>query len=354
MGGSRDKDPQRAASSFTTSKQLYAISQSGSDVEFDSALATLPLGADGGRATYWVHQDNIIALRVLLLEYANNRPAKARPSVSDATPRSSISSLHKQALGERSSTSGTAGEGVCLAIFDDIDEFSRKQSAVTVGDIEIATGTVSEKATLSVRWSGQTDAMVALIQESNHQAAGFTSNRKLAIKTAPLKRKNLRTLFDIDQPIPKSPLDGGANWGAEFENINNAENLPEVRNFIASHSRVGPLVQIQSRRNRFLGLNNRMESGLWVTLDTNVIVRRIDLESIGTSTATTPVESANKSNLDALAFPHGILEIRWEGGHSTEIVQGLDHSHLVSYSQILRIRTVLIPDIGRASKGVLH
>jgi hypothetical protein len=308
------------------SERLFSVSQNGPDVEFDSVLATVPLGVDAGRATYWVHQDNLIALRILLLEHTNNRSARTRPPVSAAASRSSISSLHKQVLSESSTSPSAAGDEVNLAIFDDLDEFSRKQSSATVGDIENATGTVSEKATVSARWSNQTEAAVTLVQGRDSVSTAITASppSKRVIKTAPLKRKNLRALFDIGQPVPKASLDASVD-------SDTTDHLADMRDFIASNSRIAPLVQIRSKRNRFVGLHNQANSGLWATLDTDVVMSRIDLDAIGTSNATTPVESSNKNSFDVSAFPHGILEVRWEGGYSTDLVQSLDQSHLVSY-----------------------
>lgn len=326
------------AGDTSVSGQLFTASQNASDVDFDSALATLPLGTKAGRATYWVHQDNLIGLRVLLLEYTNTRTSEFHPSKSATAYRSSISSLQKAALSDNPGASGTIGDEVNWAIFDDVDRFSREQSAVTVGDVENAAGTVSGKATLVVRWSGQTDPVIELMQGklSVVGASSPENHLKEVVKTARLRRKRLHALFDPEQLAPKSPLGEEAKSRAGAKNAESSEPLADMRAFITSHSEVKPLVQLQCKRTRFVGLNNRANFGLWVTLDTKVLIRRIDLGGIDTNNAMTRSESSNDTTAEVSSFPHAVLQLRWEGDYSTDLIKVLDHSHLVNFSLIMK------------------
>ena len=75
----------------------------------------------------------------------------------------------------------------------------------------------------------------------------------------------------------------------------------------------------QGRRARFLG--NNYSLGIWATLDGDILMKQATTEDFDHRIA---------EDMEYEAFPHAVLEIRWEGQSVPDLVQLLNASHLVS------------------------
>lgn len=318
------------AQSNDSAAKLHRVSENGSDVGFDSVLATLPLGLTAGKATYWIHADNLIEVRVLLLQYMKDLSAKSRSSISRDSSSSSLSSQQvglTRGDGSPTSTSDTMN----LAAFDDLTSFVRQSSGAAVSDMENSPGAVSEQAAVSARWTSDSDALVVVLENSTEKPKSkFSSPIKKRVRTtARLKRKNLPSLFQPDQPGPKPSSKGSRNGESGTE-----QSLQSVKDLVAGNSNIKPLVHIQSKRTRLAGLNNSSESGMWAALDLDILMQRIDPDRIGTNDIVFPQRRYSGDVLTAApsSFPHAVLEIRWETARLPRVIRVLDQSHLVSAS----------------------
>lgn len=318
--------------SITSAAQLHAISESGSDVDFDTALAVLPLGRAAGKAAYWVHPDNLVELHVLLLQYMSIR--KTGSSSKPASDTSSSKSSRKGSTNGRGhGIIGTSEDEAFLIICDDLRSFTERRSSVTVNESENAPGATSEAAAASIRYTSKSEAVVVVGTSSDAISRKRAHGTRQSVQRVKLKRKHLPLLF-----VPGKPSSDGSGKPASGSDIDDVEdNSPDpthgferVCKWLSHHADVKPLVSLQSRRARFVGLRNNETIGVWATLDHNISMKMATLDQMKNLDTSGDLLDALKE--DAGEFPHAILELRWEGDASASLARALDESHLVCYS----------------------
>ncbi|KAL8942948.1 MAG: hypothetical protein Q9216_001363 [Gyalolechia sp. 2 TL-2023] len=334
-GGHRLPGQQRIQSSHankelqqSTATKIQIACQESSDMDFDSDLAILPLGRLGGKASYWIHPDNLVELHVLLLQYTRLR----RTTNPDAVDSAANDSRHQS---RRTSTSGNGNclvdggdEDVGLVICDDLQKFARRQSSAPISDSEESAGGVLEKAAAAVRYTSNGEALVAVNMPSsdtkNPRASG-------SFRTLRIKAKIVRHLFDSEQSssardrlFKEQDSEGGTN-------------LISVQNWFRDHQEVQPLVELQCKRTRFVGLKNDESSGTWATLDRDIMLKQTPRKFFKTKEGDLSFDDSEACGF--VSFPFAVLEIRYEGNSGTELLAALDETHLTERIRGFSIET---------------
>ena len=322
------KDSNVNETELTSAAQLYAINKTGSDVDVDTALATIPLGRTAGKAAYWVHPDNIVQLYVLLLQHTRLRrrnadaPSPTSPASVSSSRRGSVRGSIDGRIADMEDEAGTI---VC----DDLNSFARRRNNATVSEIETLPGNVVEGAATSIRYSSTGEAIVAVGTPSN--TSEISSFRTItSMKKAKLKRKALSQLFDQDSPTAsKTRANSGLKESRSFD-----QDFFTVRQWLHEHHDIRPLVHLRCRRSRFVGLGNNKAHGTWAVLDQDVSMKRSSFDDL--NEFTTSHTTTNEATPDL--FPFAVLEVRWEGESRPDLVQALDGCHLVSATLISKTR----------------
>ena len=303
---------QHAIEDPSSAAVLQAVWEDGSTLEIDTVLATVPFGPNSAKAAYWIHPDNIVQIHVLLLQYTRLQksndmmPSPERP----ASPRGSIGS-------HSAKCSSRTDEELGVIICDDLERFAQKQSSETVSDSEHRAGLASEKAAVSIRWTPNGDAVVVVSAATKDNGSSVDSGRELSTRKARVKRKAVQRLFST----PSGDHDAIADKSNDFERISQ---------WLVGHKEVQPLVQLQLRRTRFVGLKNSTTSGLWATLDKDISSRRCSAELLAGDQGFEMINDRGERDFER--FPHAVLEIRTEGLADTGVIAALDASYLVRLS----------------------
>ena len=284
-------------------EKLYKAYESGSDVDVDAALFTVPQGRQGGRVAYWIHQDNLVQARVLLQTFARVRGTSRQGSVSSplqTSPEDSpTTELHRTSTGGSSDDGSRAG----FAVFDNAKTFGKRRIKVTDG----RTGGVYEhgpRAAASIHYSENDKSFVVALSPSL---------QPLKVKRKDLRRLSLETsssLVALDVgPLPSRDSQAGT------------EEVGIVQQWFQERPNVEPLVQVDYERTRFIGLSNTKSKGVWASLDTDI--------RWGNFSASDLADTGLKQ-LQENSFPHAVLEVRWEGQASSHLVQALDQGHIAA------------------------
>lgn len=299
--------------------QLNEALSSANDVNFDTAFSETPLGDLGSRAVYWVDQEQLIELQVLLMQHLRlylTKPvlvdSASSLSASPVTTRRSSLSTRQDGTGERESDSG-------IIYMDDLEDYAQRHVQATVGDSEDALGETQTRPAAAARWTSTMDDATLAFRR-------YPGLGKLGV--ARVRRKHLGALLDADRdfkPWQRSgsttPLDGNF---ASFAQDNTSPD--QARSLLQKRRNLQPLVAVFSRRTRFLGLGNSASIGQWATLDAGVCISKVTKEDLGGKDW-----SANLSR-DATNFPFAVLKIRQEGKFAKNLCDVLDKSHLVGFS----------------------
>ena len=304
--------------------ELYTSFTTGSDVDVDTALATIPLGKTAGRAAYWIHPENLIQLHVVLLQYSRLRRRNAEVS-SPTSPVSPSSSRRGSVRGSFEGRLLGTEEEVGTIVCDDPNSFAKRRNNATISEIETLQGTVACAAAASFRYSSSGEAIVSVESLTNTpNTSDVPSNPTM--KTAKMKRKVLAQLFDReDVTASRSQSLSGLKESKSFD-----QDFFTVRQWLHDHLDIQPLVHIRSKRTRFVGLGNNEVHGTWAVLDKDILTNKSSLDDLDNLT-NSPVSDTGITEL----FPHAVLEVRWEGESQPELVKALDESHLVSSSLVL-------------------
>ena len=302
---------QESSGDMNSVSELHSAWEDGSNIDIDTALAVLPLGRGATRAVYWVHPDNIVQVHVLLLQYtrlhrSNSIISPESPSSSKSSPRASFSNPSARPA---SRTDDEAGVIVC----DDLQRFSKIRSSEIISITEDCPGTVAEKAAASIRFSPSGEAVVVVDTDSGRLGHPANWDEKRLPKIARFKRKNVRQLFEASS-IDRFAKDDGNDSKRVFE-------------WLTEHREVQPLVQLLSRRTRFVGLRNSKDGGIWATLDKDISMKVCSSESLASGKGLTTISEGG--SVDSETFPHAILEVRVEGDADSKLVEALNSSHLV-------------------------
>ena len=300
---------QHAIKDLSSATVLQAAWEDGSNLEIDTALATIPFGHRSTKAIYWIHPDNIIQIHVLLLQYTRlQRSNETMPSPEHpSSPRGSIGSRSTKC-------SPRTDEELGVIICDDLESLAQRQSSETIGDSENRAGSTSEKAAASVRYSQNGDAIVVVGTATEDEGKSAKSDWEFHNRKARIKRKAIHRLFSTSS-------------GDRSAIADKSENLEEISQWLAQHKEISPLVHLQLRRTRFVGLKNSTTNGLWATLDKHISLRRCSAELLARDITFEATDKAG--NKDSEFFPHAVLEIRTEGSADTDVIAALDTSYLV-------------------------
>lgn len=322
---------------ITSATQIHTISETGSDVDLDTALAVLPLGRAAGKAAYWVHLDNLVELHVLLLQYMSLRRT-GNPPRSASNRLSSKSSLNGLMNGSGNKSFGTSDEEAFIIICDDLRRFAERRSSATVSESENAPGATSEAAAASIRYTSKSEAVVVVGTSSDAISKETSRGARQSVQKVKLKRKYLPLLFVPGEPssdaseIPASMSESGK---IRDEIPDPAHGFERIRKWLSHHEEVKPLATLQSRRARFVGLRNNETKGVWGTLDHDVSMKKAAFDQMKTADSSGDLLEASKQETES--FPHAILEVRWEGDAYGPLVRALDESHLVCRHRFLNL-----------------
>ena len=110
---------------------LHAASnQSASD--FDGAFATSSLSASGTRAVYWIHQDNVLNLQILLLRYASSWKVKGSATDQQQATSSGNSRPCSASSLVSPSSSVFGGDRYTHIVCDSLPQFEKRQISQTI------------------------------------------------------------------------------------------------------------------------------------------------------------------------------------------------------------------------------
>lgn len=267
-------------------------------MELDTTLAVKPLPkSSGGRRVYWVHPDNVIEVQAVLLRFLALKAMQTASSPSAvSTPILSRTNSFDQ------STSPKAHE-IGILIIDNPTKFLQTRAARVLSD---SGPTQAARPSAQVHWcSGDKDSEAVIYVPAdgvNKSASSFK-----------MKRKNVKLAVGVIHSGPAL---------ARKNSINESdEKLQAVRSWFSRHGDAKPLVQISAQRMRF---TQAPEGSVWATFDQQISFRpsnpdwEDELED----------EDSDVTDQQRRYFPHGVLELRWEG-QIPPIVRELDASHLV-------------------------
>lgn len=309
----------------TSAAHIHSANEKGSNLDVDTALAILPLGRAAGKASYWVHPDNMVEIHILLLRYTRLRKSAISPS-STGTASSSRSSRKGSISAHAIGSSGISENDMGVVICDDLQRFAKRRSAATICDSENRSGNTSEKAAASIRYAPKGDAIVVVDTASDDHR---DSSAIAGVQEVRCKRKALRDLFDLSSDSSPTRLRSGSSSPDGSTDLDQMQKVDSIRTWFESHREVRPLVEIQVKRSRFVGLGNSDSGGVWATLDREVLMRQCSTGSLGTVAELFTFSEGGHP--DATRFPHAILEVRVEGEGTSNLVAALDESHLVRW-----------------------
>ena len=313
---SRDFQPQPPK---TVATELHAIFENGSDVDADTALAALPLGENGGRATYWVHSDNLVEMHILLLQCTRLWRSKDYLASCQSSAKAS---RRGSPYGSSHGTAFLVQDEIENIVCDDLSKFVQRQNTSTIATLEARSSSEQEDTATNIRYSSTGEAIVTIGTEASTgtcSTLGGISNR------TKIKRKSLRQLFSSESDLSRSRSNSEGSPSFLRSGTQQDQDFHRVRQWLQSHQNVQPLVQLTCRRTRFVGLGNGPQQGIWATLDKNVSMKRTSLDDLSSSRSSNDTER----DKNTLQFPHAVLEVRWEGRSEEELAKTLDKSHLV-------------------------
>ncbi|MCJ1466927.1 hypothetical protein MMC07_005549 [Pseudocyphellaria aurata] len=307
----------------TSAAHMHATCETGSSIDVDTALAILPLGRRAGKASYWIHPDNLVEIHILLLQFTRVWGSVRSPALTGASS-SSRSSRNSSINGRGAGTGSRSEDEIGVIICDDLPKFAKRQSAATISDSENIPGQAAEKAAASIRYAAKGDAVVVVGTSPDELHDSSAAGPRPRVQKARFKKKALRDLFDVDTDSAPARIRSGSSHLTNGTEADQVQRMDAVRTWIANHQEVEPLVQILSKRSRFVGLGNGESGGVWATLDKDVSMRRCSSKTLDVDQDLLTCERSS----DADKFPHAILEIRYEGHDTTKLVSALDESHL--------------------------
>ncbi|OJD36158.1 spx domain-containing protein [Diplodia corticola] len=293
--------------------RIHAAAETANEVDLDTALATLPLGPSGARATYWVHTEQIVEIQILLLQTLRlfeGKLAKSQPTSPFETPKRRDSSERLDGLNDRADSVGTI-------FIDDSERYAKQRSATTVEDAEETPGKPATRVLGSARWNAAGDAAVCVPCEFEPASSGASVCTKL-------KRKHLSDFLTLDRPFHARRASGLSpiQENASQSDVSGRDPVDDLRAWLLTHKDFDPIAGLSAKRSRFVGMDNDSDHGVWAVLDREIYLKTPDLSDL--------VESdwPKKMRRDATAFPFAVLEVRYEGAQTNDLIRTLDHSHL--------------------------
>ena len=280
----------------------------------DAALLSLPLGHAAGRAVYWIHPDNIIAAKVLLLRYMRQQDP--------GTP-----------------TSNEPASRVHCALHDNAQRFVNEQGATTVGQIEEAQGSVASQIALNIIRNGESEAVVVASDLTPvHSTKASRHCQIIRIKQADLTKCPTPSGDRTSTNDRKQPM--------QAQKSSNQKAVTLVSDFLTQHRDVKPLAEIHSSRTRLIGATNSTEVGTWALLDQEITMTTVSLENRRRNSNDAAADNFTEGP-SGKAFPHAVLSIRWEFSRTPEVVRAFDSTHLAERVRGFSLETEAISSICR-------
>ena len=315
-----------------TAAELHVACQDRSSIELDTILAMSPIGSSGGKTSYWVHPDNLVELHVLLLQYTRLWRANGSKV---ATSTNGLRQEHRRELENETCifTIDGRGDEAGLIVCDDLDEFSRRKSSAPISGSEEFAGRFLDEAAATARYLPTGDAVLAVNILRNDDSEPRTPG---AFQSVLMRREAVRHLFDAD------PSNNKIEQFLWEENSQNGQTFRVIREWLTIHQEVQPLVQLQHKRTRFVGLQNTDQAGMWATLDRDIMMKATPRGFFTSKDADLAFGGPEDSGF--ATFPFVVLEVRFEGGSETEFLSVLDKTHLVIRDMWERERRDLFAD----------
>jgi hypothetical protein len=310
----------------SSASRLHDVFLRLSPLEFDATFSALPLGLAGGRATYWVHQDNLEEVTVLLRRYMKDRKNSNPAFVSRTNSFTSLPTVRRG-----STQSDMLKDRTHMSMLDNLRRFLQAQGAVTVGQAEDLAGSVSSMLAMSILWSSEPEAIVVT---SDLSPSAAPNQRSMDI--AHLKSRDLVNLFESEgRHLSRSSQ--GSNSKPAASDLS----LKVHRDWLAKNRDIKPLAEVQCTRSRFAGLNNTSEVGTWALMDMDIIMSPPGRSTIG--------DTSSANSAATQSFPHTVLEVRWEFSRTPEIVRALDSTYLVERIRGFSLEALAISTICKPS-----
>ena len=298
--------PPRRPVSIDATLSQGAISTAEGRAYLDAALAASTLeSSGGGRATFWVHYDHLIELQVLLLKYLTlqTSPIYNAPLASPAR-RDSAGTLWKD-------------DEIAVVLLDDLDRFSDAQSSATVAEVIKA----SSRTAGQIRWCCRDSNAVVVVSNASASVSGRigADSEKLEVK---MKRKHVEELLNDSESIS---LKAGSNDDAGDESESDIEKL---KKWLRGHNNIAPLAKLLMKRIRFA---ETPDGGrVWALLDWDIKIKKVHPGTSWMSGVEEDDREFKTEGMSGLEFPHGVLEVRWEGQYPPSFLSELENSHMVS------------------------
>ena len=302
--------------------QLHNAAEVGTGLDLDAALATVPLCPSAGTAAYWVHPDDVIELQVLLLKHMRLE-SQRRSAYSSNHPSSSDQSSERVANSYEDTRSIQTDDIIGFTVLDKVERFINRQSGVVMSEKNL------QNAAATIRHSSSGEAIL-VVRASAESVGQESQSRSPLYQKTKMKRKHLESLFDpcmsrmsIHEPSEAEPA-------ISKQRTYSAQDLGSIREWFAQNSDVRPLVDLQYRRTRFIGVGNKITCGFWATLDRDIKMEKVCSGQRGTLNNAPLSTDCDNERLDAVQFPYAVLDIRWEDSKGYSLAEALDKSHLVS------------------------
>jgi SPX domain protein involved in polyphosphate accumulation len=294
-------DPAQQHNSRSVALRINSAIESQSSAEFDAIFAYCPLESRGSRALYLVHPDQLVEIQVLLLQHAR-LAFRDISSPSFTSPSSPVRSRHNsitraEDLLERSHNHG-------FVVIDNAEDFVIRQNSVPLGDAEDPYSSPQSLIAAALIWANTPDVVVCIGENfREHESNAFSK----------IQKKHVAKFLDVKEPFDKQLS----------TELASDDEIKRSRQWLLTHQYTSPLVCVMSKRNRFAGLQKEKDRGLWCTLDTNIIFRKVSAADFADKDWPSSISSGCR------AFPYGVLEIRHEGNSEPNLIDVLDKSHLV-------------------------
>lgn len=258
-----------------TIAKLQVSIDTGSKVDFDTAIETTPLGEKGTFANYFVHPENVVELQVLLLQHSRYHSPRSRSN----SLKSPVSTSPQDEFGPHSEFD------YFVLTTDDPARFAEEQNALTIDDREHNPGSTPQRSKFCARWNWDEEVKIAYRSSSRN------------IKYGSVKKKHLRAFLDKSASVDASKYD---------------DVTTEIRADVEKDGNAQQMYRLSSCRSRFVGSSNSHKALVMATLDTGILIRKADADDVRST------------------FPFAVLLVRQEGSATGELLDALNHSHLVS------------------------
>lgn len=311
---------------------LQYIFEMGSNVDFDTLMAVSAAGAQTGHACYWVHVDNLLQVQILLSQHMKSRKKSVSPSVTMSPSMRRSSRTPVKASIDREAQSDAKARVILCGDFQD---FAPNGSSSKIFTSRISEDILEKSISASIRLSGTDEAMVVISVPRRDTDGPVKKNKTCQYQAAKFQRKALTGLFlaDVGAREAESPKarargdsDGMKEVCAKYASCIEMVPVADVQRAFHQNKRLQPLAEVRSTRSRLAGIQNTKSSGLWATVDKDVVMSKCSKSFLCEEFGSSP--DGKHSPFPFVPFPHAILRIRYEGLADLGLIKKLDSSHL--------------------------